>query len=89
MYCPVCSTPMRAVERQGVSIDYCSQCQGLWLDQGELDELIRREALEALIQGQQVLAQRRSDRSYDHVDQEAPPPALPLSELRRPSEARP
>jgi uncharacterized protein len=89
MYCPVCSTPLRAVERQGVPIDYCPQCQGLWLDQGELDELIRREALAALLQGQEVLIARRQERSYDRVDHEAPPRALSLGELRQLREARP
>lgn len=83
MYCPVCSNPMRAVERQGVPIDFCSQCKGLWLDEGELDELIRREAIEALHQGQSILVGRRNARAYDRLDLDAPPPALPLNEVRR------
>jgi len=29
-------------ERQGVEIDYCPQCRGVWLDRGELDKLIAR-----------------------------------------------
>ncbi len=29
-------------ERQGVEIDYCPQCRGVWLDRGELDKLIER-----------------------------------------------
>jgi Zn-finger nucleic acid-binding protein len=31
-------------ERQGVEIDYCPQCRGVWLDRGELDKLIERSA---------------------------------------------
>jgi hypothetical protein len=31
-------------DRQGVEIDYCPQCRGVWLDRGELDKLIDREA---------------------------------------------
>jgi Zn-finger nucleic acid-binding protein len=31
-------------DRQGVEIDYCSQCRGVWLDRGELDKIIEREA---------------------------------------------
>lgn len=27
-------------ERQGIEIDYCPQCRGVWLDRGELDKLI-------------------------------------------------
>jgi Zn-finger nucleic acid-binding protein len=31
-------------DRQGVEIDYCPQCRGVWLDRGELDKLIERDA---------------------------------------------
>jgi Zn-finger nucleic acid-binding protein len=31
-------------ERQGVEIDYCPQCRGVWLDRGELDKIIDRSA---------------------------------------------
>jgi len=33
-------------ERQGVEIDYCPLCRGVWLDRGELDKLIERSALQ-------------------------------------------
>jgi len=29
-------------ERQGIEIDYCPQCRGVWLDRGELDKLIEK-----------------------------------------------
>ncbi|MFW2853788.1 zf-TFIIB domain-containing protein [Sphingomonas sp. TX0543] len=29
-------------ERQGIEIDYCPQCRGVWLDRGELDKIIER-----------------------------------------------
>jgi Zn-finger nucleic acid-binding protein len=29
-------------ERQGIEIDYCPQCRGVWLDRGELDKIIDR-----------------------------------------------
>ena len=35
-------------ERQGVEIDYCPQCRGVWLDRGELDKLIERSASQAV-----------------------------------------
>jgi Zn-finger nucleic acid-binding protein len=45
MVCPVCKeTELRISERQGVEIDYCPQCRGVWLDRGELDKLIERAA---------------------------------------------
>jgi Zn-finger nucleic acid-binding protein len=31
-------------ERQGVEIDYCPQCRGVWLDRGELDKIIEKSA---------------------------------------------
>jgi uncharacterized protein len=37
--CPVCQGGMKEVERQGVLIDTCTQCRGVWLDRGELEKL--------------------------------------------------
>ena len=43
MKCPVCKEPNLVVaERQGVEIDYCPECRGVWLDRGELDKIIDR-----------------------------------------------
>lgn len=41
MKCPVCpDTTLLMSERQGVEIDYCPACRGVWLDRGELDKLV-------------------------------------------------
>lgn len=46
MKCPVCGIELVMAERQGVEIDYCPQCRGVWLDRGELDKILdRSEAL--------------------------------------------
>jgi len=43
MKCPICvDTNLIMSERQGIEIDYCPQCRGVWLDRGELDKLIER-----------------------------------------------
>jgi Zn-finger nucleic acid-binding protein len=43
MKCPNCTdTALVMTDRQGVEIDYCPQCRGVWLDRGELDKLIDR-----------------------------------------------
>lgn len=43
MKCPTCSDiPLVMAERQGVEIDYCPSCRGIWLDRGELDKLLER-----------------------------------------------
>ena len=47
MPCPVCKVPLVMSDRQGVEIDYCPQCRGVWLDRGELDKIIERSAQEA------------------------------------------
>jgi len=44
MPCPVCRVPLTMSERQGVEIDYCPQCRGVWLDRGELDKILERSA---------------------------------------------
>ncbi len=43
MQCPVDGNTLLLSERQGVEIDYCPQCRGVWLDRGELDKLIQRD----------------------------------------------
>jgi Zn-finger nucleic acid-binding protein len=42
MACPVCRVPLAMSDRQGIEIDYCPQCRGVWLDRGELDKIIER-----------------------------------------------
>jgi uncharacterized protein len=44
MPCPVCKVPLALADRQGIEIDYCPQCRGVWLDRGELDKIIERNA---------------------------------------------
>lgn len=44
--CPVCNIDLQRAQRQGVQIDYCSQCRGIWLDRGELEKLIERSVSE-------------------------------------------
>lgn len=44
MNCPVCQVPLVLSERQGIEIDYCPKCRGVWLDRGELDKIIERSA---------------------------------------------
>ena len=45
MKCPACPTvDLVMSERQGIEIDYCPTCRGVWLDRGELDKIIERSA---------------------------------------------
>jgi Zn-finger nucleic acid-binding protein len=45
MDCPVCKNVNLVMsERQGIEIDYCPNCRGVWLDRGELDKIIDKSA---------------------------------------------
>lgn len=63
MNCPVCNNVNLVMsERQGIEIDYCPQCRGVWLDRGELDKVIER-SLEA------SAGQRGSSESRDYSNE--------------------
>ena len=44
MKCPIDEEQLVMTERNGVEIDYCPKCRGVWLDRGELDKIIERSA---------------------------------------------
>lgn len=44
MQCPVCQVELSMMDRQGIEVDFCPKCRGVWLDRGELDKLIERSA---------------------------------------------
>lgn len=44
MKCPSCNETLIMADRQGIEIDYCPHCRGVWLDRGELDKIIERTA---------------------------------------------
>ncbi|MEA3015064.1 MAG: uncharacterized protein QOD42_3609 [Sphingomonadales bacterium] len=63
MPCPVCKVALVMSDRQGVEIDYCPQCRGVWLDRGELDKIIERSA-----QGSGAPPPQRDDRPRHYGD---------------------
>lgn len=44
MRCPIDGETLVMADRNGVEIDYCPKCRGVWLDRGELDKIIERAA---------------------------------------------
>ena len=56
MKCPTCAIDLVMSERQGIEIDYCPTCRGVWLDRGELDKIIERSA-PARVEAPQASAQ--------------------------------
>ena len=70
MQCPIDGETLLMTAREGVEIDYCPRCRGVWLDRGELDKIIERSepgaaALPSTPARQPVSAQRDDD---DHDD---------------------
>ena len=59
MKCPVDDRELVMSERQGIEIDYCPACRGVWLDRGELDKIVERAA---------EAQSPRSDRDRDERD---------------------
>lgn len=43
LICPKCGGEMRSYERNGVLVDQCSGCRGIFLDRGELERLVDAE----------------------------------------------
>ncbi|NUQ82668.1 MAG: zf-TFIIB domain-containing protein [Bacteroidetes bacterium] len=68
MNCPVCQVNLVITDRQGIEIDYCPKCRGVWLDRGELDKLIERSAqpYQAAPPPQQVYTSPQPQPVYHH-----------------------
>ena len=65
MKCPVCTTTdLLMNDRQGIEIDYCPQCRGVWLDRGELDKIIERSAVVPVQQPTPVAPQGPREPGY-------------------------
>jgi Zn-finger nucleic acid-binding protein len=67
MRCPVDGAQLVMSERSGIEIDYCPTCRGVWLDRGELDKIIERNAEAAAPPPRSGPApQTEYGRDYDH-----------------------
>jgi hypothetical protein len=65
MKCPLCTTTdLLMSDRQGIEIDYCPQCRGVWLDRGELDKIIERSSPAAVQQPPPVSGPRHGEADY-------------------------
>ena len=65
MKCPTCpEVTLVMADRQGIEIDYCPQCRGVWLDRGELDKLIEKSASTQSIQAVQSDDYREPKNDY-------------------------
>ena len=65
MNCPIDGSELRITDRQGIEIDYCPTCRGVWLDRGELDKILERMAQPAPAQyREEPRARDDDDRPY-------------------------
>lgn len=65
MKCPICvDTDLLMTDRNGIEIDYCPKCRGIWLDRGELDKIIERSSEYSQPASKQYHDDDRDDRDY-------------------------
>jgi len=77
MKCPNCvDTTLVMADRQGVEIDYCPSCRGVWLDRGELDKLLDKAVAASPVAPSQSQP-HRSRGDSDHSNYRAPQPYYP------------
>lgn len=80
MKCPICHAELRIAERQGIEIDYCPACRGVWLDRGELDKMIEHASPRIARSGARPSYDENSDASprghssYEGSNRQYPPP---------------
>ena len=68
MKCPIDDTDLAMADRQGIEVDYCPKCRGVWLDRGELDKIIERTAAEQPAQRTDEKPRYRDDDKYRDGD---------------------
>ncbi len=74
MQCPVDGETLVMTDRNGVEIDYCPRCRGVWLDRGELDKIIDRAGA--------AVPQAAAPQAAASVYQPEPRPAAPQERRR-------
>ncbi len=67
LLCPSCRVDLVMSERQGIEIDYCPKCRGVWLDRGELDKIVERSQGQSREQGTPNRAYAQTS-SYEHQE---------------------
>lgn len=82
MRCPIDETTLVMSERNGIEIDYCPQCRGVWLDRGELDKIIERSLSVPSAPQAPPQPQQQYDR-YDDRGRSSYPPQHGYSKRKR------
>lgn len=69
MQCPTDGAVLVMSDRNGIEIDYCPTCRGVWLDRGELDKIIERSLTQA---APAPAPQQQYQQPQKHYDQRHP-----------------
>lgn len=71
MNCPVCpGIALTLSDRQGIEIDFCPRCRGVWLDRGELDKILERSYESNPSIGRHLFRARHDDDAHRRNDDE-------------------
>lgn len=73
MNCPSCNVQLSMTSREGVEIDYCPSCRGVWLDRGELDKIIERSAADTGYRKDDKYDEPKQYNKYDREDHHSYP----------------
>lgn len=68
LLCPDDGTHLRAVDADGIELDLCPHCRGLWLDLGELEDVLRRSRGDATSEQIDDLVEELVDHAAEAVD---------------------
>lgn len=66
MKCPIDSNILQMSNRDGIEIDYCPECRGVWLDRGELDKIIERNKSQGTSASYKEPSQKHYQNDYEH-----------------------
>lgn len=75
MQCPNCNETLVMSDRQGIEIDYCPKCRGVWLDRGELDKIIERSNTTSAVAPppvQEPYREKKQEHYYHELDKYHP-----------------
>ena len=61
MLCPKCENDMETLEYEGVEVDRCTSCKGIWFDVGESDSLRNKDAAAAIDTGDPLRGQQTNE----------------------------
>ena len=88
MNCPACKdTVLAMADRNGIEIDYCPKCRGIWLDRGELDKIIERSESNTSAAGASPQPHAQPHAQPQQQPQQQTQPQQPYQRPRKPDDS--